>query len=71
MSFRGKVVASVLALSLASLAVTGAQAQSITQALTRAYEYAPDLQSALLAAKSAAENVALAKSGQRRTNFSK
>ena len=67
MSFRGKVVASVLALSLASLAVTGAQAQSITQALTRAYEYAPDLQSALLAAKSAAENVALAKTGQRPT----
>jgi outer membrane protein len=49
---------------MAALSVSGAQAQSITQALTRAYDYAPDLQSALLAAKSAAENVALAKAGK-------
>jgi outer membrane protein len=64
MSIRTTVVASVMVLGAASLAVSGAQAQSITQALTRAYDYAPDLQSALLAAKSAAENVALAKSGK-------
>lgn len=67
MSFRGKLAASVLALSLAAFAVGGAQAQSITQALTRAYDYAPDLQAALLEAKSSAEDVALAESGKRPT----
>jgi len=67
MSFRVRIIASALALSLAALAVTGAQAQSITQALTRAYDYAPDLQAALLSAKSAAENVALAQAGKRPT----
>lgn len=67
MSFREKLVASVLALSLSAIAVSGAQAQSISQALTRAYEYAPDLQAALLAAKSSAENVALAEAGKRPT----
>lgn len=64
MNFRATLVSSLVALGIASMAVSGAQAQSITQALTRAYEYAPDLQSALLAAKSAAENVALAKAGK-------
>jgi outer membrane protein len=39
----------------------------ITQALTRAYDYAPDLQAALLSAKVAAENIALAESGKRPT----
>ena len=67
MSFRVRIIASALALSLAALAVTGAQAQSITQALTRAYDYVPDLQAALLSAKSAAENVALAQAGKRPT----
>jgi outer membrane protein len=67
MSFRTNMAASVLALSLAAVSVSGVQAQSITQALTRAYDYAPDLQSALLSAKSAAEQVALAKAGQRPT----
>jgi outer membrane protein len=41
---------------------TAAQAQSITQALTAAYSYAPDLQSAVLDAKSRAENIVQAKS---------
>ena len=67
MSFRGNLVASVLALSLASFAVGGAQAQSIAQALTTAYDHAPDLQAALLNAKASAENIALAEAGKRPT----
>src|ERR1051325_7354280 len=67
MSNRRNLVVSVLALSLASFAVGGAQAQSIAQALTSAYNYAPDLQSALLDAKSSAENIALAESAKRPT----
>ncbi|MEO5807913.1 TolC family outer membrane protein [Devosia sp.] len=62
MSFRVNLAASIVALSLAALTVGGAQAQSISQALAAAYQYAPDLQSALLNAKVSAENVALAKS---------
>ncbi|UXN73025.1 TolC family protein [Devosia sp. A8/3-2] len=54
----------MLALSLAAWSVGGAQAQSITQALIAAYNYAPDLASAHLAAKSSAENVALARAGK-------
>lgn len=65
MGFRVKLVASALALALAAGTVGGAQAQSITQALTIAYDHAPDLQSALLSAKSSAENVALAQAGKR------
>lgn len=65
MGFRVKLVASVLALTLASATVTGVQAQSITQALTKAYDYAPELQAALLEAKASAENVALANAGKR------
>lgn len=56
-----------LVLVVISLSTPGVRAQSITQALTRAYVYAPDLQSALLAAKSSAENVALANAGKRPT----
>ncbi|MCR6672841.1 TolC family outer membrane protein [Devosia ginsengisoli] len=67
MGFRVKLVASALALALAAVSVGGAQAQSISQALTIAYDHAPDLQAALLSAKSAAENVALAQSGKRPT----
>jgi outer membrane protein len=67
MSFRGKLVASVLALSLAAFAVGGAQAQSIAQALTTAYDHAPDLKAALLSAKASAENIALAESAKRPT----
>jgi outer membrane protein len=65
MGFRVNLVASALALVLAATSVGGAQAQSITQALTVAYDHAPDLQAALLSAKSAAEDVALAQSGKR------
>lgn len=67
MSIRSTLVASALTLTLAAFAVGGAQAQTISQALARAYDYAPDLQSALLGAKSAAENVALAQAGKRPT----
>ena len=65
MKFRVNVVASAIALALAAVSVSGAQAQSLTQALTIAYEHAPDLEAALLAAKSSAENVALANAGKR------
>ena len=65
MGFRVKLVASALALAMAAASVGGAQAQSITQALTIAYDHAPDLQAALLSAKAAAENVALAQAGKR------
>jgi outer membrane protein len=67
MGFRVNLVASALALVLAAASVGGAQAQSISQALTTAYDHAPDLQAALLSAKSAAENVALAQAGKRPT----
>ncbi len=67
MGFRVNLVASALVLVLAAASVGGAQAQSITQALTVAYDHAPDLQAALLSAKSAAENVALAQAGKRPT----
>ena len=67
MSVRGKLVASVVALTVSAFAVGGAHAQSIAQALTSAYDYAPDLQSALLNAKASAENVALAEAGKRPT----
>ena len=67
MGFRVKLVASALALAMAAASVGGAQAQSITQALTIAYDHAPDLQAALLSAKAAAENVALAQAGKRPT----
>nr|MBF0684842.1 TolC family protein [Pseudomonas sp.] len=61
MSIRVKLTASALAIALA-MGGTAAQAQSITQALTAAYSYAPDLQSAVLDAKSRAENIVQAKS---------
>lgn len=67
MNFRAKLVASAIAMAMAAASVGGAQAQSITQALTAAYAHAPDLQAALLSAKSAAENIALANSAKRPT----
>lgn len=67
MVYRVKLVGSALALLLAAASVGGAQAQSITQALTIAYDHAPDLQAAVLSAKAAAENVALAQAGKRPT----
>lgn len=51
-----------LVLMLATSAIGAAHAQSITQALTAAYDHAPDLQAALLNAKSSAENIAQANS---------
>ncbi|SFV32163.1 outer membrane protein [Devosia crocina] len=56
------IKASGLALLLATSAIGAAQAQSITQALTAAYDHAPDLQAALLNAKSSAENIVQAQS---------
>jgi outer membrane protein len=56
------VTASAVAILLALGATGGANAQSITQALTAAYDHAPDLQSALLEAKASAEGIAQAKS---------
>ncbi len=64
MKFRGFLGASALALLLASGAIGSAQAQSISQALAAAYDHAPELQSALLAAKSSAENIVQAKSAK-------
>lgn len=62
MTLHKMIKASVLAMLLAATSVGVAQAQSITQALTAAYQHAPDLQAALLAAKSSAENIAQAQS---------
>ncbi|WP_224702177.1 TolC family outer membrane protein [Devosia aquimaris] len=67
MSFRKRLAVSAVAVLASALAVNGAQAQSIAQALTIAYDHAPDLQSALLNAKASAENIALAKAGTRPT----
>ena len=64
MNYRMKMAGSVLALAVAAMTVSGAQAQSITQALTAAYEHAPDLQSALLNAKVSAEGIAQAQAGK-------
>jgi outer membrane protein len=56
------VTASAVAILLAVGASGGAQAQTITQALTAAYNHAPDLQAALLDAKASAESIVQAKS---------
>ncbi|SMQ63678.1 outer membrane protein [Devosia lucknowensis] len=61
--YRGVLKASALAMMLAWSATGGAHAQSITQALTAAYDHAPDLQSALLAAKAQSEGIVQAKAG--------
>src|SRR5690606_21749130 len=63
MKYRGVLQASMLALIVAWSSAGAAHAQSITQALTAAYDHAPDLQSALLSAKSQAEGIVQAKSG--------
>jgi len=67
MGLRVNLIVSALALGLAAISVGGVQAQSITQALTIAYDHAPELQAALLDAKSSAEDVALANAGKRPT----
>ncbi|MFC3705956.1 TolC family outer membrane protein [Devosia honganensis] len=64
MKYRGILRASALAVIVACTSSGAAQAQSITQALTAAYEHAPDLQAALLSAKASAENIVQAKSGK-------
>lgn len=65
LSFRALAVAAV-ALTMAWLP-TGVQAQSLTQALASAYTNNPELASALLAVKSAAEDIALQQAGTRPT----
>lgn len=67
MGFRVTLIASALALAAAAASVGAAHGQSITQALTIAYDHAPDLQAAVLSAKASAENVALANAGKRPT----
>lgn len=63
MNYRGIMRASALALLVAWASAGASHAQSITQALTAAYNHAPDLQSALLSAKASAEGIVQAKSG--------
>ncbi|MBJ3785548.1 TolC family outer membrane protein [Devosia sediminis] len=63
MKILGVLTASTLAIMMAASSVGTAQAQSITQALTAAYDHAPDLQSALIAAKAQAEGIVQAKAG--------
>lgn len=67
MKFRAVLGASLIAMAVSLAGTAGASAQSITQALTAAYQYAPDLQSALLNAKSSAETIAQAEAGKRPT----
>ncbi len=62
MKYREILRASAVAL-LVACSTGAAHAQSITQALTSAYNYAPDLQSALLSAKAQAEGIVQAKAG--------
>jgi outer membrane protein len=62
MNFRKYMGASLLSIAMACATMTSAQAQSITDALTAAYQHAPELQDALLNAKSSAENIVQAKS---------
>lgn len=63
MKFRAFLGASVLAVVVACGSVLPAHAQSISQALAAAYDHAPDLQAAVLDAKTAAEKIVQAKSG--------
>ena len=67
MKIRVLVAVSALALTLGIAGTGAAQAQSIAQALAAAYDHAPDLQSALLNAKSSAEDIVRAESGKRPT----
>ncbi len=63
MKYRVFFGASLLAVVVACGSVIPAQAQSISQALAAAYDHAPDLQGALISAKSASEGIVQAKSG--------
>jgi outer membrane protein len=60
---RGFLRAGAYALLLTCSSLGSAHAQSISQALTAAYDHAPDLQSALISAKASAEGIVQAKSG--------
>lgn len=60
---RGFLRAGAYALLLTCSSLGSAYAQSISQALTAAYDHAPDLQSALISAKASAEGIVQAKSG--------
>lgn len=62
MKYRVFFGASLLAVVVACGSVIPTQAQSISQALAAAYDHAPDLQEALISAKSSAEKIAQAKS---------
>jgi len=62
MKFQSVFGASVLAIALSWGGAGAASAQSISDALTAAYQHAPDLQAALLNAKASAENIVQAQS---------
>lgn len=62
MMYRGIMRVSVLALFVACAPIAQVQAQSISQALTAAYEHAPELQAAVIDAKISAEGIATARS---------
>jgi outer membrane protein len=61
-TLRKLIKSSLIAMVVAAASVGAVHAQSLTQALTAAYDHAPDLQSVLLAAKSSAEGIAQAQS---------
>jgi len=63
MKYREFLGASLLAVIVACGSAVPAYAQSISQALAAAYEHSPDLQAAVIEAKSSAENIVQAKSG--------
>lgn len=63
MKYREFLGASLLAVVVALSATGAAHAQSISQALAAAYDHAPDLQAAVIDAKSSAERIVQAKSG--------
>lgn len=63
MKYREFLGASLLAVVVSWASVVPAHAQSISQALAAAYDHAPDLQAAVLEAKSSAERIVQAKSG--------
>lgn len=62
MKFRGLLGASLIVIAAMGASALPARAQSITQALTLAYQHAPDLQIAVLEAQSSAESIVQAKS---------
>ncbi|HEV7292119.1 MAG TPA: TolC family protein, partial [Devosia sp.] len=62
-----KMLVSAFALGVAMAPTAPVQAQSLTQALTAACSFSPELQSAVLQAKASAENIAQALSQKRPT----